>query len=110
LGKGKIDKQLHVPDDIERNGAWQGSHTGPTEHNHIRLANALPKVRNSMPNVLTDTWVNVSVMRIFVDMAYQQMATPYDQPPQASFSLVQTFTEVSLQASKGWLLIVNNPA
>ena len=32
-----MHEQLHVPDDIERNGAPQGSHTGPTEHNHIRL-------------------------------------------------------------------------
>jgi hypothetical protein len=28
--KAKIHEQLHVPDDIERNGAPQGSHTGPT--------------------------------------------------------------------------------
>jgi hypothetical protein len=35
--KAKIHQQLHVPDDIERNGALQGSHTGPTEHNHIQL-------------------------------------------------------------------------
>jgi hypothetical protein len=34
--KAKIQEQLHVPADIERNGAPQGSHTGPTEHNHIR--------------------------------------------------------------------------
>ena len=33
----KLHEQLHVPDDIERNGAPQGSHSGPTEHNHIRL-------------------------------------------------------------------------
>jgi hypothetical protein len=36
--KAKTHEQLHVPDDIlEWNGAPQGSHTGPTEHNHIRL-------------------------------------------------------------------------
>ena len=33
----KVHKQLHVPDDIERNGCPQGSHSGPTEHNHIAL-------------------------------------------------------------------------
>ena len=33
--KAKIHEQLHVPDDIEWNRAPQGSHTGPTEHNHI---------------------------------------------------------------------------
>jgi hypothetical protein len=35
--KAKIDEQFHVPDDIERKGAPQGSHTGLTEHNHIQL-------------------------------------------------------------------------
>jgi hypothetical protein len=43
-------------------------------------------------------------------MAYQPMATPYDQQPQASSSLIQIFTGVSLQASKGWLTIKSNPA
>lgn len=33
--KAKIHEQLHVPDDIERNGAPQGWHSGPTENNHI---------------------------------------------------------------------------
>jgi hypothetical protein len=42
-------------------------------------------------------------------MAYQRMATPYDQPPLASSSLAHT-TGLSPQASKGWLFILNNPA
>ena len=33
--KAKVHEQLHVPDDIERNGAPQGWHSGPTENNHI---------------------------------------------------------------------------
>jgi hypothetical protein len=56
--KAKIHEQLHVPDDIEQNGAPQGSHTGPTEHNHIRLENNQPRVRNSVPKFLVDNWVN----------------------------------------------------
>jgi hypothetical protein len=31
----KFHEQLHVPDDIDRNGPPRGSHTGPTEHHHI---------------------------------------------------------------------------
>ena len=31
----KFHEQLHVPDDIYRNGSPKGSHSGPTEHNHI---------------------------------------------------------------------------
>jgi len=33
----KFHEQLHVPDDIERNGAPSNSHSGPTEHNHIEF-------------------------------------------------------------------------
>jgi hypothetical protein len=58
--KAKIHKQLHVPDDIERNGAPQGSHTGPTEHNHIRLVKRPAK--GSVPTFLIDNWVNMLVM------------------------------------------------
>ena len=35
--KAKFHEQLHVPDDIERNGAPMNTHTGPTEHNHIEF-------------------------------------------------------------------------
>ena len=33
--KPKYYEQLHVPDDIERNGAPLNTHTGSTEHNQI---------------------------------------------------------------------------
>ena len=33
--KAKFHEPLHVPDDIERNGAPGNTHTGPSEHNHI---------------------------------------------------------------------------
>jgi hypothetical protein len=32
-----VQQQLHMPNNIEWNGAPQGSHIGPTEHDHIRL-------------------------------------------------------------------------
>ena len=34
----KFHEQLHVPDDIVRFGSPQGTHSGPTEHNHIQHA------------------------------------------------------------------------
>ncbi len=34
--KPKFHEQLHVIDDIDRNGAHRNYHSGPTEHNHIR--------------------------------------------------------------------------
>ena len=33
----KFHEQLHVPDDIARNGSPQGTNSGPTEHNHIEF-------------------------------------------------------------------------
>jgi len=33
--KPKVHEQLHVPDDIERNGCPRNYHTGPTENHHI---------------------------------------------------------------------------
>jgi hypothetical protein len=107
--KAKIHEQLHVPDDIERNGAPQGSHTGPTEHNHIRLVKR-PAKGMQQRAVVFDRQLGQRVSDGYIiDMAYQRMATPYDQPSLASSSLVQT-TGLSPQASKGWLFILNNPA
>ena len=90
--KAKIHEQLHVPDDIERNGAPQGSHTGPTEHNHIRLVKRPAKGTQQRAEVF-DRQLGQRVSDAYiVDMAYQRMATPYDQHPLASSSLVQIFT------------------
>jgi hypothetical protein len=107
--KAKIHEQLHVPDDIERNGAPQGSHTGPTEHNHIRLVKRPAKGRQQRAEVFDRQLGQRVSDGYIIDMAYQRMATPYDQPSLTSSSLVQT-TGLSPQASKGWLFILNNPA
>jgi hypothetical protein len=107
--KAKIHKQLHVPDDIERNGAPQGSHTGPMERNHIRLVKQPAKDTQQRAKVF-DRQLGQRVSDAYiVDMAYQWMTTNYDQPSQSLSSLVQT-TGLSPQASKGWLYIENNPA
>ena len=105
--KAKIHEQLHVPDDIERNGAPQGSHTGPTEHNHIRLVKRPAKGTQQRAEVL-DRQLGQRVSDAYiVDMAYQRMATHYDKPLHVSSSLVQT-TGLSSQGSKGWLFVDTN--
>jgi hypothetical protein len=107
--KAKIHEQLHVPDDIEQKGAPQGSHMGPTEHNHIRLVKRPAKGTQQRTNVF-DRQLGQRVSDAYiVDMAYQRMTTNYDQPSQSLSSLVQT-TGLSPQASKGLLYIENNPA
>jgi hypothetical protein len=62
--KAKIHQQLHVPDDIERSGAPQGSHTVPQNTITSGWLNEQPRVRNSVPKFLTDNWVNALVIHI----------------------------------------------
>jgi hypothetical protein len=61
--KAKNHKQLHVPDDIKRNGAVQNYHTGPTEHNHIfhvkRLALATQRRRETLDQQIAN-WASES--------------------------------------------------
>ena len=79
-GKAKIHEQLHVPNDIERNGAPQGSHAGPTEHNHIRLVKRPAKGTQQRAEVF-DRQLGQRVSNSYiVDMAYQRMNTKFDMP------------------------------
>jgi hypothetical protein len=107
--KAKIHEQLHVPDDIERNGAPQGSHTGPTEHNHIRLVKRPAKGTQQRAEVL-DKQLGQRVSDAYiVDMAYQRMTTNYDPSlmPVVSSSM-ETCTGLSSQGAKGWLFVETN--
>ncbi len=100
----KIHEQLHVPDDIERNGAPQGSHTGPTEHNHIRLVKRPAKGTQQRAEVLDQQLGQRVSDAYIVDMAYQRMTTSYDSfLPEAEIP-VQT-TGVSPQATKAYMII-----
>ncbi len=100
----KIHEQLHVPDDIERNGAPQGSHTGPTEHNHIRLVKRPAKGTQQRAEVL-DRQLGQRVSDAYiVDMAYQRMTTTYDSLLPDTQIPVQT-AGISPQATKRLMLI-----
>ena len=80
--KAKIHEQLHVPDDIEQNGAPQVSHTGPTEHNHIRLVNRPAKGTQQRAEVL-DRQLGQRVSDSYiVENAYQRMSTQHGQTSQ----------------------------
>ena len=76
--KAKNHEQLHVPDDIDRNGACQNYHTGPTEHNHIfhvkRLARATQRRRETLDQQIAKRASESYV----IDYAYQRMVTPSD--------------------------------
>jgi hypothetical protein len=73
--KAKIHEQLHVPDDIEWNGAPQGSHMGPTDYNHFRLVERPAKGTQQRADVF-DRQLGQGVSDAYiVDMAYQRMTT-----------------------------------
>jgi hypothetical protein len=63
-GKAKIHEQLHVPDDIERNGAPQGPIRGPQNTITSGWLDDQPRVCSSGPKFLIDNLVNALVMRI----------------------------------------------
>ena len=60
----KFHEQLHVPDDINRNGAPKGSHTGPTEHNHIVHIKNPSKTtqgrRETLDHQIAERWISRS--------------------------------------------------
>ena len=111
--KAKIHEQLHVPDDIHRNGAPQGSHTGPTEHNHIRLVKRPAKGTQQRAEVF-DRQLGQRVSDSYiVDMAYQRMTTTLDSTLPTLEPVDDTVEKLSDQGSKEWADIIfetNKPA
>jgi hypothetical protein len=101
--KPKTHEQIHVPDDIKRNGAVQNYHTGPTKHNHIfhvkRLACATQRQRENLDQQIA----NRASESYVIDYAYQRMATG-----SASLCSISSTDGESVQSSKGLLYVVVN--
>jgi hypothetical protein len=103
--KAKIHEQLHVPDDIERNGAPQGSHTGPTEHNHIRLVKRPAKGTQQRAKVF-DRQLGQRVRDAYiVDMAYACMLSKHGKTSHKMLSSLGQSTGLSSQGAKGRLFV-----
>ena len=101
--KAKNHEQLHVPDDIERNGAVQNYHTGPTEHNHIFHVKRLARATQRRRETLNQQIANRASESYVIDYAYQRMATG-----SASVCLAVSADGESMQSSKGLLYVVVN--
>jgi hypothetical protein len=71
--KAKVHEQLHVPDDIERNGAPQGWHSGPTENNHIASVKNYASQTNRRRETLDAQIGNRNAESFIIDSAYQRM-------------------------------------
>ncbi len=107
LGQGwvkpKTHEQLHVPDDIERNGAVQNYHTGPTEHNHIFHVKRLARATQRRRETLDQQIANRASESYVIDYAYQRMATG----SASVFAKILSDGE-SVQSSKGLLYVIVN--
>jgi hypothetical protein len=103
--KAKMHEQLHVQDDFERNGAPQGSHTGPTEHNHIRLVKRPAKGTHQRAKVF-DRQLGQGVSDAYiVDMAYACMSSKYGKTSHEMLSSLGQSTGLSSQGAKGRLFV-----
>jgi hypothetical protein len=99
--KPKTIEQLHVPDDIERNGAVQNYHTGPTEHNHIFHVKGLACATQRQRETIDQQIANRASKSYVIDYAYQRMATG-----SASVRSLSSTDGESVQSSKGLLYVV----
>jgi hypothetical protein len=71
--KAKIHEQLHVPDDIERNGAPQGTHSGPTENNHIASVKNYASQTNRRRETLDAQIGSRNAESFIINTAFQKM-------------------------------------
>ena len=102
----KFHEQLHVPDDITRNGAPRNTHSGPNEHNHIR--NVKRPSQNTQKRRKTLDWQlgNRVTENYFINHAMHKMddvltQTTESQPPKDPDSN----DGISVNATKGKLII-----
>jgi hypothetical protein len=101
--KAETYKQLHVPDDIERNGAVQNYHTGPTEHNHSFHVKRLARATQRRREILDQQIANRASESHVIDYTYQRMTTSL-----ASVLPIISADGESMQSSKGLLYVLVN--
>ncbi len=71
--KAKVHEQLHVPDDIERNGSPKGWHSGPTENNHIASVKNYASQTNRRRETLDGQIATRNAESFIINSAYQRM-------------------------------------
>ena len=75
----KFHEQLHVPDDILYNGAPSGSHSGPLEHNHIRMVKKPSQRTQKRRKVLDMQLAQRNYESYIIQRALQYMQPVVDQ-------------------------------
>jgi hypothetical protein len=75
--KAKFHENLHIPEDIERNGAPQGWNGGPTENNHIATVKNFAQQTNWRRETLDGQIGTRNAETFIINTAYQKMTMCY---------------------------------
>jgi hypothetical protein len=71
--RAKIHEELHVPDDIERNGSPHGWHSGPTKNNHIASFKNYASQTNCRPKTLDAQIGSWNAESFIINSAFQKV-------------------------------------
>ena len=104
----KVHEQLHVPDDIERNGPPKGTHSGPTEHNHICHIKRQAK-RTQKRRMVLDQQIGTRVAeQHIINTSFDRMDSYYRDIDDSDMADNDNFCGIPLTASKGIVKVFTN--
>ena len=91
----KIHEQLHVPDDIHRNGSPHTTHTGPTENHHIQHVKRYRRQTNRRRDTFDWQVGNRFAETFLIDTAMHRMTFDYE-------GKIQSDKGLSTETNYGW--------
>jgi hypothetical protein len=103
--KAKVHEQLHVPDDIERNGSPQGWHSGPTENNHITSVKNYASQTNRRRETLDAQIGTHNAESFIINHAYQKMTMSYETVPNENMEEDDIVEGITKNGSKALIFI-----
>jgi hypothetical protein len=103
--KAKVHEQLHVPDDIERNGAPAGWHSGPTENNHIATVKNFASQTNQRRETLDAQIGSRNAESFIINTAFQKMTLAYAVGVDDAVCIDDTACGMARTASKAMVYI-----
>jgi hypothetical protein len=103
--KAKVHEQLHVPDDIERNGAPAGWHSGPTENNHIATVKNFASQTNRRRETLDAQIGSRNAESFIINTAFQKMTLAYSVGVDDAVCIDDTACGMARTASKAMVYL-----
>ena len=101
-----MHEQLHIPDDIERNGAPHRWHSGPTENNHIMSVKNYASQTNRRRGTLDFQIGTRNAESYIINSAYQKMSMAYSTLPTDSNPTVEDYEGGTPKGTKAILSIL----